>query len=58
MNEALLQPAATITAALLGASMDKARTPLAPDAVQKLFVAVFRQLEAAQKELQGRPAAK
>ena len=49
-----MQPAATIAGALLAANPNALRDP---DAVAKVFIATYRQLEKATHELTRKPAA-
>ncbi len=49
MNKDLVQPAATIAGALLAASPNALRDP---DAIAKVFIATYRQIEKATRELQ------
>ncbi len=53
MKPDLTQPAATITGALLAANPKALQDP---DAVAKVFIATYRQLEKAEAELARRPA--
>ncbi|MES2424490.1 MAG: hypothetical protein V4562_08685 [Pseudomonadota bacterium] len=48
MKEDLMQPAATIAGALLAANPNAMRDP---DAIAKVFIATYRQLEKASAEL-------
>ncbi len=54
MNKDLVQPAATIAGALLAASPNALRDP---DAIAKVFIATYRQIEKATRELQKKPSA-
>lgn len=52
MNEKLLQPTATITASVLATLVQPGKSaPLPKDVIQKTFVMVYQQLQAAEKEL-------
>lgn len=51
MNEKLLQPAATITASVLATMAQGKQVALPKDVIQKTFVMVYQQLQAAEQEL-------
>ena len=63
MSDELLQPAATIAAGIIaaqinaGTALNKRSIPISPGGIQKLFVTVYRELQAAQTELKAKQQA-
>ena len=57
MKQELINPTATITASLLAVSAERSKVPLDKDAISRVFVLVYQQLEKAQEQLTNPPAA-